>query len=318
MSRPRTVALWAPAAACCAALAPCALATRAAAAAILEAAAPAAATVAASPAPSPAASLRERYATLAGRLEHSPFRQRLYLESAESTHGLQGDIYALVDYPFATVSGALSGAASWCDVLILHLNVKYCRAGLREQRPVLAVAIGRKYDQPVADAFQLEFVYSVAAAAPDYLEVHLDAREGPIGTQDYRIAFQAVALEGGRTFLHMRYSYAYGLEGRLAMTTYLATLARGKVGFTTTGAANGTPQLIGGARAMAERNTMRYYLAIDAYLGALATPAPQRFEQSSERWFAATEHYARQLHELDHDTYVAMKRREYQRQQAAR
>jgi hypothetical protein len=317
MTATRAAVAWIRVAACCVTLAACAVAARAAGPAVPAPAAPAG-TAAATPPAGPAASLRERYASLAERLEKSPFKQRLYLESVESAHGLQGDIYALVDHPFATVSGALSGAASWCDVLILHLNVKYCRAGLRERRPVLAVAIGRKYDQPVADAFQLEFVYSVAAAAPDYLEVHLDAREGPIGTQDYRIAFQAVALEGGRTFLHMRYSYAYGLEGRLAMTTYLATLARGKVGFTATGAANGTPQLIGGARGMAERNTMRYYLAIDAYLGALATPAPQRFEQSSERWFAATEHYARQLHELDHDTYVAMKRREYQRQQAAR
>jgi hypothetical protein len=33
-----------------------------------------------------------------------------------------------------------------------------------------------------------------------------------------------------------------------------------------------------------ERNTMRhYYLAIAAYLGTLATLAPQRFEQSLER-----------------------------------
>jgi hypothetical protein len=30
---------------------------------------------------------------------------------------------------------------------------------------------------------------------------------------------------------------------------------------------------------------MRYYLAIDACLGALATPAPERFEESLERWF---------------------------------
>ena len=42
---------------------------------------------------------------------------------------------------------------------------------------------------------------------------------------------------------------------------------------------------------------MRYYLAIDAYLGALATPAPARFEQSLERWFDATELYPRQLRE---------------------
>ena len=263
--------------------------------------------------------MRARYALLAQRLENSPFRQRLYLESVENPHGLQGDIYALVDYPIATVSGAFSSAARWCDALILHLNVKYCRATVRDQRPVLSLALGRKYDQPLSDAFNIQFVYTLSAPAADYLEVRLDAHEGPLGTQDYRIAFAAVAIEGGRTFLHLRYSYSYGFEGRVAMKAYLATAGRGKVGFTTDSAASAAaPQFIGGARGMAERNTMRYYLAIDAALGALAAPAPQRFEQSLERWFTATERYARQLHEVDHDTYIAMKRREYQRQQAPR
>ena len=325
MSRPPTASRWLRAPACCAALAACALAARVAvcapaAPAAASAAAPsaAAATAPTTPAPSLAGSLRARYATLAERLEKSPFQQRLVLESVESPHGLQGDIYALVDYPFATVSG-FTVAARWCDALILHLNVKYCRDTLRDGRPVLSVAIGRKYDQPLSDAFHLEFAYTLAASAADYLDVHLNAREGPIGTQDYRIAFEAVALEGGRTFLHLRYSYGYGLEGRVAIAAYLATAGRDKVGFTTTAATSGgTAQFLGGARGMAERNTMRYYLAIDALLGALATPPPQRFVLSLERWFAATERYARQLHELDHDAYVAMKRREYLRQQGPR
>ena len=32
-------------------------------------------------------------------------------------------------------------------------------------------------------------------------------------------------------------------------------------------------------------------------------------------WFAATERYPRQLHELEQDEYLVMKRKEYQRQQ---
>ena len=102
---------------------------------------------------------------------------------------------------------------------------------------------------------------------------------------------------------------------RIAMRTYLATSGHGKVGFTMVGGENdGPPHYIGDVRGALERNIMRYYLAIDAYLGALATPAPQRFDDSLERWFTATERYAMQLHEVDHDAYVAMKRREYLRQ----
>ena len=62
---------------------------------------------------------------------------------------------------------------------------------------------------------------------------------------------------------------------------------------------------------------MRYYLAIDAYLGAAAAApsATDRFDESLERWFTATERYAPQLHEVERDAYVTMKRREYLRQQ---
>ena len=60
---------------------------------------------------------------------------------------------------------------------------------------------------------------------------------------------------------------------------------------------------------------MRYYLAFDAYLHTLESPAPQRFEDSIERWFADTERFARQLREVTHDDYIAMKRGQYLRQQ---
>ena len=70
-----------------------------------------------------------------------------------------------------------------------------------------------------------------------------------------------------------------------------------------------------GIRGALERNTMRYYLAIDAYLNALGSPASMRFEQSLELWFADTERYSRQLREVSHDDYITMKRGQYRRQQ---
>jgi hypothetical protein len=127
-----------------------------------------------------------------------------------------------------------------------------------------------------------------------------------------------VGLESERAFVHLRYSYTYGLVGRLAMKIYLATSGSEKVGFTVIGDPNDPkPKFIGGVRGAIERNTMRYYLAIDACLGALAAPAPERFEQSLERWFNATELYPRQLREVDRDAYFAMKRSEYLRQKKA-
>lgn len=60
---------------------------------------------------------------------------------------------------------------------------------------------------------------------------------------------------------------------------------------------------------------MRYYLAIDAYLGALSSPPDKQLEQRLTDWFDASERYPRQLHEMDRQQYMQMKYEEYQRQQ---
>jgi hypothetical protein len=273
---------------------------------------------AAGPATDPAAALQARYAALKKQLGQGPFPQHLHVESMEGPGASQGDVYAVVDYPIATVSDAFSSPANWCDALILHLNVKYCRPVSRDGRTVLSTALGRNFDQPLSSTYRVNFVYSITASRPDYADVELNARYGPLGTGNYRISLEAVGLGKERAFVHLRYSYTYGFAGRSAMNMYLATSGSDKVGFTVVGDPNDSqPQFIGGVRGAIERNTMRYYLAIDAYLGALATPAPARFEQSLERWFNATELYPRQLREIDRDTYFAMKRSEYVRQQTA-
>ena len=67
---------------------------------------------------STAAALRSRYAAMRERLEHSAFQQHLYLESAESPHSLQGDIWAVVDYPLAAVSGDLDRSPDNTEMLV--------------------------------------------------------------------------------------------------------------------------------------------------------------------------------------------------------
>jgi hypothetical protein len=276
------------------------------------------ASAAAAPEEEPAAALRAQYAALTQQLEQSPFEQRLHIESVEGSRVLQGDVYAVVDYPIATVSDAFTSPAHWCEALILHLNVKYCRPVARGASTALSVAIGSKNDQTLTRAYRIEFAYSVAASLPDYMEVDLNASKGPLGTGNYRIALEAVGLEDERAFVHLRYSYTYGFWARVAMRMYLHGTGSGKVGFTIIGDPNDPqPKFIGGVRGIVERNVMRYYLAVDAYLEAFATPAPERFEKSLGRWFDATERYPRQLHEVDRDTYLAMKRREYLNQQTA-
>ena len=265
-----------------------------------------------------AAALQAKYLSLDERLRYNPFQRTLALDSAEDANDLQGDVYALVDYPFSTVSAALNSAEHWCDVMILHINTKYCHATTDGTGTVLTVYIGKKTPQPIKDAYPIEFSYRVAAATTQYLEIQLNAEKGPLSTRDYQIQLQAVPVGNDRTFLHLTYSYGYGLAGRLAMKAYLATIGSGKVGFTMIGRLpNGQPSYIGGMRGLAERNTMRYYLAIDAYLGTLTTPNRSQLQKRLHRWFIATEQYPRQLREVSRAAYIDMKRSEYLRQQTA-
>ena len=79
-----------------------------------------------------AAALHAKYERLLPKLERNIYRRPLYLESKEMPNQLQGDIYALVAQPFSLVNGALNNPggkpSNWCDVLMLHLNIKYCPA----------------------------------------------------------------------------------------------------------------------------------------------------------------------------------------------
>jgi hypothetical protein len=62
---------------------------------------------------------------------------------------------------------------------------------------------------------------------------------------------------------------------------------------------------------------MRYYLAIEAFLGSLSAPPQARLEKRLRDWFAAHERFPRQLHEISQAEYLEMKRKEYQRQQTS-
>jgi len=264
-----------------------------------------------------AEALRAREAALGGRLATNQFHRPLVIESRHAKGTLEGDVYAVVAYPYALVGPALQGMDHWCDILMVHLNVKDCVARGAGDRSVLSLAVGRRFDQPIADAFRIDFAYRVAASTPGYLEVLLTARAGPLGTRDYRIVIEASPVDAKSSFIHMAYSYGYGVAAEVAMQGYLATVGRDKVGFTIVDRdAAGAPVFLGDVRGVIERNTMRYYLAIEGYLAAAALPPAQQRERRLENWFAAVERYPRQLHEMERGEYLSMKHRELGRRDA--
>jgi hypothetical protein len=262
--------------------------------------------------------LRALRDTMSEALRNSPYQQPLLIESNEAGARTTSDIYAEIGFPFASVSKALNDPTQWCDILLSNINLKQCRLSTGASGATLTLSAVRKYNHTIDQAISLSFRYQAALATQDYLEVELLAAEGPYGTRNYRILLQATPLPGGQSFLHFSYAYESGALTRLATQAYLATFGRGKVGFTVNGRqTDGSPHFIGGMRGLVERGAMRYFLALEAYLDALAAPSQDRFEKRLDHWFSASERFPRQLHEIDRATYLELKRADQQRRMAS-
>ena len=252
--------------------------------------------------------LRAKYTELRPSLERNQFGRPVHLDSTESGGQLQGEVHALLAHPFAKVRDGLASARNWCDILTLPFNVKRCEATGGDS---IALHIGRTRDTPLSQCVRIDFHYSAVVVSDHLLKLQLEAPNGPLGTRNYRIVLDAVPLDAGRTFMHMSYGYGYGTVSKLAMQAYLSTSGASKVGFSSEGEdAQGKPRLVGGMRGVLERNTMRYFLAIDAYLNTLSIPADERQQKRLLEWFDAADRYPRQLHEMTREEYVGMKTRD--------
>ncbi len=240
------------------------------------------------------AKLLAKHGEIRDALAKSPFGRPLLMDSIANGGHLKGEIYGLVDHPFERLQKSLRAPANWCEILVLPLHVKECRG----EASRLALEVGSRPQVDEGQAVRLQLAFDVSAEARDYLGMRLAATEGPFGTRDYKIVFEAVPVEAGRTFIHITYSYGYGSAAKMATQAYLGTAGRGKVGF--------TPG-VEGVRGILERNAMRYFLAIDTYLGSLSTPGPQRVDKRLRDWVAALERHPKQLRETEPD-YVELKR----------
>jgi hypothetical protein len=242
------------------------------------------------------------------RLAESPFGRPLLLESIESDGRVRGTILALVDRPIEALLEGLDTPSEWCEVMILHLNVRFCEASRAGTARSLAVLIGRKGAEEGDGSHALDLEFQNQGATAPQLSVMMTAAEGPMGTRDYRLSLDAIPVGRKQSFVRLTYAYEYGTAARIAMSTYLETLGRRKVGFSrTTTSAPGEIQYVGGLRGVLERNTMRYYLAIETYLASADQPVATRPGWRFRTWFDETERYSRQLHEISKRDYLAGK-----------
>lgn len=229
----------------------------------------------------------------------------------------QGAVSGRLNFPYSTVRNALRTPTNWCAMLVLHLNVKACTYADETNRRALNLYVGKKEFQSVAQATLIQYEFGLVADSADSLEIRLNAARGPMGTRNYEI-FLLVQPQGeNHSFVSFRYRYELGTRAKFAMESYLNTAARAKVGFTVSRtASDGTEEYVSGIRGLTERNVVRYFLAIVAYLEC-ASPggaACDNLPEAASRWFDLTARYPKQLLELSRDDYLHNKQQELDQQ----
>lgn len=257
-----------------------------------------------------AAGLLARRQELQAALRDNAFGEPLVIASKELPDRVEGDVYAELPHDFTVATAAFRTPQAVCELLFLHLNVHGCSAA----DGGVSVLAGPKKTGGAGMTAQMHYTMRTEVDAPGHLRVVLTAPTGPLSTTDYRMVFEAVPLEGARSFVHFGFGHTTGLLARMAMQTYLATAGRDKIGFTVTGRdAQGQPQYVRGERGSLERNVMRYYLALLAHCRERGGSAEERMQARLRSWFALTERHAAQLHEYSLDEYLAEKARDLSR-----
>ncbi len=233
----------------------------------------------------------------------------LRIVSEESETRVAAEVSGTLDHPFEAVARLLASPEDWCDVVSLHLNTKACVHGAREGETTLRLYSGRKHYQAPEDAFPLDYRFAPGTVGEGSSAVTLIAPEGPLGTRDHRIEVEAVRAGDG-TAVRFVCSYRPSVRSRWATALYLGTLGRAKVGFSSDGHDDrGNPVPVGGLRGVVERNAVRYFLAMEAFLETRDVPESARFEAMLGTWFDLAARYP-PLHEVSREEYLAAKRRE--------
>ena len=260
-----------------------------------------------------------QYQTLVKQLQQSVFGEPMILTSDAGDHYAQGEVYVVLKTPFYKLDRMLSQPAQWCELAILHQNIKTCTYGKNEAgKDQLQLYVGRKHYQEPSSAFPAQYLFSVNEKDPHTLNVNLSAPKGPLGTHDYQINLEAIAIDDHLSFVHFTYRYQYGFWADVAMRTYLTTMGRNKVGFTVKGKdENGEPIYIKGLKGVVERNVMRYIFAIQSVLEASETPDESRQLEQLNRWYGFISKYPKQLVGLTREEYLDNKKHELKNQQEA-
>jgi hypothetical protein len=230
------------------------------------------------------------------------------VRTEERDDRLSAEIYGIIDHPFPAMAELLTQPASWCEFVSLTPNIKTCTFHGNGKDVVLTLYIGWKgYRSPEAASPQT-YQFLVRSRQPEYAAISVSAAEGLLGTTAHRFEIEAAAVAGKTVFV-LRSSFQSSALSRMITSVYPATLGRDKIGFSRATTAPGGDH-VRGVQGMIERNVMRYYLALKAFVDTQGLSASSQFEARISMVHDLTELYRAQLHQMEKAEYLDIKRRE--------
>jgi len=246
--------------------------------------------------------LSGRYPELQEAARRGPFGLPLQVRSEERETLVSAEIHGIVDRPFRAVAATFTEPDGWCDFLVLNPNIKTCTFRREAQETLLTLYIGSKsYRAPESATVQV-YRFLVRARQPEYAAISLTAPQGLLGTTAHRFEFEAGSV-AGKTVVGLSSSFEPSMLSKLLTGIYLSTLGRDKIGFSREATEAGVPGgYVRGVKGMIERNAMRYYLALKAFLDAARLA------------YDLMDLYPAQLRQMDKAEYLDIKLREYQNQ----
>lgn len=258
--------------------------------------------------------LSGRYPELQEAARRGPFGLPLQVYSEERETLVSADIHGIIDQPFRALAATFTEPGGWCDFLVLNPNIKTCTFRREAQETFLTLYIGSKSYRAPESATEQVYRFLVRARQPEYAAISLTAPQGMLGTTAHRFEFEAGSV-AGKTVVALSSSFEPSMLSKLLTGIYLSTLGRERIGFSRAATEPGVPAgYVRGVKGMIERNVMRYYLALKAFLDAGDLPAGRQFEARASLAYDLMDLYPAQLRQMDKSEYLDIKFREHRNQ----
>jgi hypothetical protein len=254
------------------------------------------------------------YPELQEAARRGPFGLPLQVHSEERETRVSAEIHGIIDHPFRALATTFTEPGGWCDFLVLNPNIKTCTFRQEARETLLTLYIGSRSYRAPESATEQVYRFLVRARQSDYAAISLTAPQGMLGTTAHRFEFEAGSV-AGKTVVGLSSSFEPSMLSRILTGIYLGTVGRNMIGFSREATEAGVPAgYVRGVKGMIERNVMRYYLALNAFLDTSDLPAGRRFEARASLAYDLMDLYPAQLRQMDKAEYLDIKTREHQNQ----